>query len=144
VASLEPHFWESFCNAIGHPDLVPLQFDSGARDRVTRTIAETISSRDRSEWEVVFEGVDACVEPVLTIEESHLRFGDPLVNGPLQTNYPTGPLEPPRLGNSFEAAADLAGMSVDDRKRRRKGGAFEPGNRLKQFFRRSVLKLGEW
>jgi alpha-methylacyl-CoA racemase len=144
VASLEPHFWESFCTAIGHPELVPLQFDLGARERVTRTIAATIVSRDRSEWEGVFEGVDACVEPVLTIEESHLRFGDPLVNGPLQTNYPTGPLEPPTLGSSFDAAADLAEMSADERKRRSKGGAFEPGSRLKQFFRRSVLKLGEW
>jgi alpha-methylacyl-CoA racemase len=144
VASLEPHFWESFCTAIGHPELVPLQFDTSARDRVTRTIAETIAGRDRSDWEGIFEEVDACVEPVLTIEEAHLRFGDPLLNGPLQTNYPTGPLDPPSLGSSFEAAADLAGLTAGQRKLRRKGGAFDPGSRLKQFFRRSVLKLGEW
>lgn len=142
VAPLEPHFWKSFCEALGRPELVPLQFEASRRDEVTRTIADTIASRDRSEWEEVFAGVDACVEPVLTIEEAHRRFGDPLINGPLQTNYPTGPLAPPELGASFAAAADLARLSPDEKKRHEKSGAFSPAGKLKQFFRRSVMKLG--
>lgn len=142
VAPLEPHFWETFCEAIGHPELIPKQFDARSRESVTRAIAEAIASRDRSDWEGVFDRVDACVEPVLTIEEAHHRFGDPLENGPLQTNYPTEGLEPPQLGSSFDAAADLAGLSPEERKRRRKSGAFDAGSRLRQFFLRSVIKLG--
>jgi crotonobetainyl-CoA:carnitine CoA-transferase CaiB-like acyl-CoA transferase len=60
VGALEPKFWETFCQAIGRPELTARMNDPTAREEVARTL----SSRDLAHWEEVFSGVDACVEPV--------------------------------------------------------------------------------
>lgn len=113
VAALEPQFWESFCRAIGHPELIAKQFDEAARPAVFETIAAEILARDRAEWESVFSEIDACVEPVLTIEEAHARFGDPLEGSPLQQNFPAPPAIAPDLGASIEAVAREAGLDAE-------------------------------
>ncbi len=64
VGSLEPKFWQGFCEAIGRPDLV----EAGAE--VKAQVAEAIASRKLTEWVDVFGPLDACVEPVLTVEEA--------------------------------------------------------------------------
>lgn len=71
VGSLEPKFWETFCRAIGREDLIPLQLAEGAdADRLRGEIAAAIRARPLAEWTALFDGLDACVSPVLEVEEA--------------------------------------------------------------------------
>lgn len=67
---LEPQFFAAFCEAIGLPGLVaggPVPADlAGAKEQIRGAIRE----RTRDEWAALFAGIDACVEPVLTLGEA--------------------------------------------------------------------------
>lgn len=140
VAALEPQFWDAFCRAIECPDLISKQYDESARREIAARLSNAIAARDRDEWERIFSSVDACVEPVLSIEEAHARFGDPIASGPLGTNFPGGKLELDGLGASLEAAADLAGLDPSEKGALRKARAFSPRKRLATFMKRMVIK----
>ncbi len=71
VACLEPQFFAEFAR------LLPLEekFAAGQYDRrlwqgMREAIACRIVQRTRDEWTVLFEGTDACVAPVLSLEEA--------------------------------------------------------------------------
>jgi crotonobetainyl-CoA:carnitine CoA-transferase CaiB-like acyl-CoA transferase len=71
VGSLEPKFWEGFCQAIERPDLIPRGSDQSLPNQqaLKVEIRAVIAARELSEWTAVFANVDVCVEPVLTIPE---------------------------------------------------------------------------
>lgn len=69
VGAIEAKFFANLCRVLGHDDLAPLQYDDEAQARVRATITSTFASRTREEWLAVFDGVDACVAPVLGIDE---------------------------------------------------------------------------
>ena len=76
VGALEPKFWTAFNQAIGRPvDLAELVAPPVEQERVRGEIQRIIGERTRDEWEAVFAGADACVEPVLD--------GDEVVRHPL-------------------------------------------------------------
>lgn len=71
VGALEAKFWQAFCMAVGRPDLIASGWAMGpARDAAVAEIAAVIEGRTLAEWQAVFADVDACVTPVLTLEES--------------------------------------------------------------------------
>jgi len=71
VGALEPKFWHAFCTAVGRPDLVARGWDMGPkRDAAVAEVGEVVATRTLAEWMAVFEAVDACVTPVLTLQES--------------------------------------------------------------------------
>lgn len=72
VAALEPHFWEAFCETVGREDLVDahLTEDPATRAALREELVEIFAAKTREEWEVVFEDVDATVEPVRTLTEA--------------------------------------------------------------------------
>lgn len=72
VGSLEPKFWQGFCQAIDHPELIEvgLNPDITKHQAVKPIVRETIASKTLSEWEAIFADWDVCVEPVLTTEEA--------------------------------------------------------------------------
>lgn len=71
VGALEPKFWQAFCAAIKRPDLIARGWDTGPkREQSVAAVAEVIAERTLDEWMAVFADVDACVAPVLTLEES--------------------------------------------------------------------------
>ena len=65
LAALEPHLWTAFCAAVERDDLSNRQFDPDA----TAQVAAILSQRTRDEWQERFRAVDACVEPVNTLDE---------------------------------------------------------------------------
>ncbi len=67
---LEPQFFSAFCNAIGCPDLIEGGVMPKDIKQVKTRVREVIKTKTRDEWEEVFKGVDACVEPVLTLSEA--------------------------------------------------------------------------
>ena len=71
VGSIEPQFFARFCAALGREDLIAkAPFEAGeVWNELKEEIGNIIAARTLDEWVEVFDGVDACVEPVLTIEE---------------------------------------------------------------------------
>jgi crotonobetainyl-CoA:carnitine CoA-transferase CaiB-like acyl-CoA transferase len=70
VGALEPKFWATLCSAVGHPELIELQFAEGeSGDNVQRAMEVVFASRTRSEWEAQLAGLDVCCEPVLELDE---------------------------------------------------------------------------
>lgn len=69
VAALEPKFWKIFCEAILRPDLIGIINDNQKMISIRDEIQQIISKRTLNEWMFVFDNIDACVSPVVEINE---------------------------------------------------------------------------
>jgi crotonobetainyl-CoA:carnitine CoA-transferase CaiB-like acyl-CoA transferase len=71
VGPIEPKFFQSFCQAIGYTDILQnVDFSPEAVHFHKKKIAAIIASQPLSHWITVFSNVDACIEPVRTLEEA--------------------------------------------------------------------------
>ena len=71
VAALEGKFWRNTLHVLGlSEDAVPAQFDMKRWPELRATIARRIAERNLDEWVSAFDGVEACVDPVLTFTEA--------------------------------------------------------------------------
>ncbi|MFV2196221.1 CaiB/BaiF CoA transferase family protein [Nocardiopsis sp. LOL_012] len=94
VACIEPQFYAAFLEGLGlTEENLPNQWDRRGWPRLRERFAGVLRTRGRDEWGEVFEGTDACVMPVLSLEEApdhpHVRErgtltreGDRVVSGP--------------------------------------------------------------
>ena len=73
VGSIEPKFFAALCTGIGREDLVdkvPMEHKGGEAWReLKEAITAAFVEKSQAEWIEIFAGLDACVEPVLTLEE---------------------------------------------------------------------------
>ncbi|WP_207221903.1 CaiB/BaiF CoA transferase family protein [Pigmentiphaga kullae] len=79
VGAGEPQFYEAFRRVAGLSDpLFDRQRDPAAWPELRSRVAAVFRTRTRAEWVAAFDGVDACVTPVLTLDESlaHPHFND--------------------------------------------------------------------
>ena len=128
VGALEPPFWASVCAVLRTPHLLDRQLDPAARTEV----AAVVRGRTLADWVEAFDGVDACVAPVLDLGEAlahplaaarAMVRSEPLGDG-TGTSAPVlgsavrvdgvassaaGP--PPALGADSVALAEEAGLS---------------------------------
>ena len=72
VGSLEPQFSSRLCDTLGLGELksYALSQKPEHQQELKAAIKQKIAERSLAEWQEVFADVDACVEPVLTIEEA--------------------------------------------------------------------------
>lgn len=72
VGSLEPKFRQQLCEAIGSPDLLRLAMSSNPADLaiLKEQLESTFLQKTLEEWQSIFSEADACVEPVLSFEET--------------------------------------------------------------------------
>ncbi len=77
VGALELKFWQSFCHAIGRADWAMLHWSLGshqagdeASQALCALVANIILTQPLSHWITVFDGVDCCVTPVLSMDEA--------------------------------------------------------------------------
>ncbi len=71
VASIEEKFYQNLCATLGL-DRADMP-DPDDRDRwpqLRKRLAAVFATRTRDEWTATFTGVDACVTPVLTVDEA--------------------------------------------------------------------------
>lgn len=71
LAAVEEKFWQAFCNAIERPDLVSSRLVTGdAAARVRGELQALFKARPLNYWVEMFDKVDCCASPVLTLEEA--------------------------------------------------------------------------
>jgi crotonobetainyl-CoA:carnitine CoA-transferase CaiB-like acyl-CoA transferase len=125
VGALEPKFWMAFNGAIGRKtDPSELIGPPAEQARVRSEIAATLATKTRDEWEAVFAGCDACVEPVLSPDEvlrhpQHVARKMAIsVGAQTQVRTPLGGIGehkmPPKLGEHSAAILAEAGYSADE------------------------------
>ena len=103
VAAIEPQFFREFVEGFGlSEEFVGLQHDRARWPELRRVFAERFASRPRDFWVERFAGTDACVTPVLALDEVHdhphhvarRTFGVPL-SGPLPEGISGSPMPAP-------------------------------------------------
>jgi crotonobetainyl-CoA:carnitine CoA-transferase CaiB-like acyl-CoA transferase len=125
VGALEPKFWSQVVEAVGHPELLTDAFATGDRGAlVMQTLEQAFAARPFAEWREVFAGLDACVEPILTVDElihdAHLvarRSIAVMADGAVQVKPPTSPaihpeVHAPRLGEHTRKLLTEAGLTA--------------------------------
>ncbi|HSH04679.1 MAG TPA: CaiB/BaiF CoA-transferase family protein [Anaerolineae bacterium] len=98
VGSLEPKFWAQVCTVIERPDLLavglPIAPDGGRGAK--EVVAAVIGERPLADWIDIFAQLDACVEPVLTVEE--MLAHPQTVARELIVDVPHGEVTQPQVG----------------------------------------------
>jgi crotonobetainyl-CoA:carnitine CoA-transferase CaiB-like acyl-CoA transferase len=70
VGALEPKFWQAFCEAIGETQLIAtLNGNEEIQQQMRETIQKRLMQKTMVEWMAIFNAVDTCVAPLLTLEE---------------------------------------------------------------------------
>jgi alpha-methylacyl-CoA racemase len=71
VAASEPQFYALLVEKLGlHLDALPDRDDPANWPGLTQTFAAVFRTRPQSEWRAIFDGIDACVTPVLSFGEA--------------------------------------------------------------------------
>jgi alpha-methylacyl-CoA racemase len=71
VGAIEPQFWAALVGALGlDPTTTPSPYDPAQWAECASVLSATFKTRTRDEWAAVFEPLDACVAPVLTLAEA--------------------------------------------------------------------------
>ncbi|MEE4376958.1 MAG: CaiB/BaiF CoA-transferase family protein [Candidatus Competibacteraceae bacterium] len=71
VGALEKKFWTLCCQTLGRPELAEQHWVFGEEAEMIRAeLAAIFKTQPQTYWTDLFEGVDCCVTPVLTLTES--------------------------------------------------------------------------
>lgn len=114
VGALEDVFYDRVVRGLGldHADL-PNRWDTTNWDALTALFGRLFASRDRDAWAEVFDELDACVTPVLTLQEAtlhdHAVRRESFVDA---GGYPM-PAAAPRMSTSRGAAPPRARSDLD-------------------------------
>lgn len=121
VGALEPQFWAALVQGLGlDPVSTPSPYDPGQWEACEKTLAEAFRTRGRDEWAELFAPLDACVAPVLTLQEapehphnvargSYAQVGNATVAGPA----PKFSATPGRTRELTEVGADSAALLAE-------------------------------
>lgn len=70
VGAVEPQFFRAFLSVIGLDPDAWMPLDRTRWPAAADAIAAQVGLRDRDAWMALFDGIDACVAPVLTMDEA--------------------------------------------------------------------------
>lgn len=135
LGALEYKFWENFCHALGREDLLPEQF--GGPD-ATAALQAVFASRSRAEWVEFLRDVDACCEPVLTLDEaanSDMVIGAGMIHPHGDGRYLGSPL---RLSKS-PAPADTPAPALGEHSREILGQLGLAHHHLEELSRKGII-----
>ena len=126
LGALEPKFWINFCGVVDREDLIGRQFGG---PEVTAEVERIFASRTREEWTNIMRTVDACCEPILSLQEAcdsdltaargmvtHEAAGARFLGSPLRlSGSPALPDETaPSLGQHTDEILSQLGLSADE------------------------------
>lgn len=112
VGALDPVQFARLCAGLGFAEGRFAQFDRAGWPAMARDFAERFMSRTRAEWAYVFSGGEACVTPVLSLEEA-ARQPHALARRPIAAG-PAGTPSAPQFVPSASVAAPARETSVSD------------------------------
>jgi alpha-methylacyl-CoA racemase len=70
VGAIEARFYEELLEGLGiDPSTLPSQHDMGRWPEMRERFAEVFKTKTRDEWAAIFDGKDACVAPILNMDE---------------------------------------------------------------------------
>jgi alpha-methylacyl-CoA racemase len=107
LAAIEQKFWQTFCERVGHPEFIPLQFVPEAQGTLRRRLSDVIGSRPASDWLEAFADAEVCLTPINTIADA-LRDPHLDVRGTVVRESGTAFIRTPIV---FGRAADRTGWS---------------------------------
>lgn len=70
VGTIEPKFWQRFCDLIVCPELEKRQFDFAHEAELKQIVADKIAAKTQKEWLELIGGAEFCVTPVCTLDEA--------------------------------------------------------------------------
>jgi alpha-methylacyl-CoA racemase len=71
VGSIEPQFHAELVKGLGLPaDTFGMYMDRAKWPEFSQRIADVLKTKTRDEWMMIFDGTDACVAPVLSMDEA--------------------------------------------------------------------------
>ena len=70
VGTIEPKFWQRFCDLIECPELEKRQFDFAHKEEIEARIKEKLLSKTQAELLELIGGAEFCVTPVLNVQEA--------------------------------------------------------------------------
>jgi alpha-methylacyl-CoA racemase len=139
VGAVEKRFYGELLHRLGLVGAdMPDQNDRERWGELSVRIAEVFASRTREEWTRVFEGSDACVSPVLDMEEC---VNDPHIAARRTFVRRNGAIEPGPAPRFSRTPAEISGPPLDPRADTR--GALAAwgisGNRIKELVELGVI-----
>ncbi|XP_066568230.1 alpha-methylacyl-CoA racemase [Amia ocellicauda] len=70
VGAIEPQFYDELIKGLGlDPSELPLQMSFSDWPELKRIFTKTFATKTRAQWCQIFDGTDACVTPVLSLDE---------------------------------------------------------------------------
>lgn len=70
VGTIEPKFWQRFCDLIACPELEGRQYDFAHEEELQSIVAQRIAAKTQAEWLELIGGAEFCVTPVCSLEEA--------------------------------------------------------------------------
>lgn len=115
VGALEPEFYRRLLELLGiDPDTRPPQHDRSGWPQLEADLAAIFASESRNHWERRFFGEDACVTPVLSLEEAPQHVQNQARSTFMTNNANPLPAPAPRFSRSASQAGTAAPQSGSD------------------------------
>jgi crotonobetainyl-CoA:carnitine CoA-transferase CaiB-like acyl-CoA transferase len=70
VGTIEPKFWQKFCDMTGLPELKDRQYDFAHEEEIAQMISDKLKTKTRDEWVALAEDGSFCVTPVYSPDEA--------------------------------------------------------------------------
>ncbi len=70
VGTIEPKFWQRFCDLIACPELEGRQYDFAHEQELQEIVAQKIAAKTQAEWLELIGSAEFCVTPVCSLEEA--------------------------------------------------------------------------
>ena len=109
VGAIEPGFHAELLTRLGIDDVPPSeQFDAGRWQQRKSRLAEVFRTKSLAEWCSLLEGTDACVAPVLTMDEAPFHPHNVARGTYVEVGESLQPAPAPRLSRTVPIAGDVA------------------------------------
>ena len=112
VACIEPQFFACFMEGIGQDPNAWDQADKSLWPALAEDIAKVLSRQPRDHWAELFDGTDACVAPVLDMNEAPAHPSNRARAS--FTGDPVRPAPGPRLSASTLGAGEATERGIDE------------------------------
>jgi len=139
VGAIEPQFYARLLEGLAlDGDALPHQMDRTRWAEVREVFTKTFASKTRAQWSAIFDGTDACVAPILGLDEAadhpanvaRKVFVEGVGGHPMPAPAPRlsrtpgfGSASAPIPGTDTEAVLAEAGIAADRIEELRRAGA---------------------